>query len=146
MKKLTSIEDVLDIAIAGEIESRQLYIKMAAMVEEPFVRKTVERLAEEELQHRIKLTGVKAGKATLEHKDVGDLGIARTLEEVKPHAGMTYRELLVFAIKKEDISCKLYEKLAAVFSRAELKDLFSKLAEEEADHRRRFELQYEQMS
>jgi len=46
----------------------------------------------------------------------------------------------------EDVSFRLYEKMAAIFSGAELKDVFSKLAEEEAEHKRRFEVQYEQMS
>ncbi|MHC4174935.1 MAG: ferritin family protein, partial [Planctomycetota bacterium] len=87
-----------------------------------------------------------AGKIALEREEVGDLGIADTLEDIKPHAGMDYRELLVFAIKKENISHRLYAIMASVFSEPELKDIFRKLSEEEADHKRRFEIEYESMT
>jgi rubrerythrin len=125
MRKLRFVDEVLDFAIAGEINAHELYIKMAAMVENPWMCRTIEGFAQDELQHRAKLEAVKAGKIALEREEVGDLGIADTLEDIKPHAGMDYRELLVFA---------------------ELKDIFRKLSEEEADHKRRFEIEYESMT
>ena len=94
----------------------------------------------------IKSVHVKAGKIALERDQVGDLGISDTLEDIKPKAGMNYRELLVFAIKKENTAHKLYARLAVIFSEPELSGLFRKLAEEEADHKRRFEVQYESLT
>jgi rubrerythrin len=145
MRKLRFVDEVLDFAIAGEINAHELYIKMAAMVENPWMCRTIEGFAQDELQHRAKLEAVKAGKIALEREEVGDLGIADTLEDIKPHAGMDYRELLVFVIKKENISHRLYAIMASVFSEPELKDIFRKLAEEEADHKRRFEIEYESL-
>jgi len=110
MRKLRSIYEVLDFAIAGEINAHELYVKMAAMVENPWMCRTIKGFAQEELQHREKLEAVKAGKIALEREEVGDLGIADTLEDIKPHAGMDYCELLVFAIKKENVSHSLYMK------------------------------------
>jgi rubrerythrin len=146
MKKLASMADVLDFAIAGENESAELYSKMAAMVESPWMRKTLESLAEEEIEHRRKLKAVKAGRAVLNREDVGDLGIAETLEDVKPRADMDYRELLVFAIKKENVAHNLYMRLAVIFPEPELQDTFLKLAKEEADHKRRFEIEYDSLT
>ncbi len=146
MKKLRSINEVLDFAIAGEINAHELYIEMAAMVENPWMCRTLEGFAHEELQHRAKLEAVKAGKTALEREEVGDLGIAEMLEDIKPHASMDYRELLAFAIKKENVSHSLYATMASIFSEPELKDLFRKLAEEEADHKRRFEIEYDLMT
>lgn len=143
VKKLDSVSAVLDFAIAGEIKAYELYMGMAAMVENPWTRSTIESMAQEEKQHRAKLEAVKAGKITLENEQAGDLGIAAAIDEVEPHAGMDYRELLAFAIKKEDMSNRLYARLASVFSQPELKDIFRKLAAEEAEHKRRFEIQYE---
>ena len=58
---------------------------------------------------------------------------------------MDYRELLVFDIKKENVSHRLYSTLVSIFSEPELKALFRKLAEEQADHKRRFEIEYDSM-
>jgi rubrerythrin len=146
MKKISSMADVLDFAIAGENESAELYMKMAAMVENPWMQKTLENLAEVELEHRRRLKAVKVGRSALNREDVGDLGIAETLENVKPHANMDYRELLVFAIKKENVSHNLYMKLAVIFPEPELQDTFLKLAKEEAEHKRRFEMEYESLT
>jgi rubrerythrin len=143
VKKLNSIDKILDFAIDGEIKAHELYMKMAATVENPWICKTIEGLAQEELRHRKKLEAVKAGKIALELDEIGDLGIVEMLEDVKPHAKMDYRELLAYAIKKENISYKLYTRLASIFSEPELKDIFLKLAKEEADHKLRFEMQYE---
>ncbi len=143
MKKLRSIEEVLDFAIAGEINAHELYTEMAAKVENPWMCRTLEGFAQEELQHLAKLEAVKAGKIALEREEVGDLGITDTLEDIKPHASMGYRELLAFAIKKENVSQRLYVTMASIFSEPELKGLFHKLAEEEADHKRRFEIEYD---
>jgi rubrerythrin len=146
VKRLSSIDDILDFAIAGEIKAHELYTEMAAKAESPWMRRTLEGMAREEQQHRAKLEAVKAGKIALEREQVGDLGIAGTLEDVKPKAGMDYREFLAFAIKKEDTSHKLYTSLASIFSEPELSGLFRRLAEEEADHKRRFEVQYESLT
>lgn len=146
MKRLNSVHDILDFAIAGEIKAYELYTEMAAMVENPWMRKTIEGLAKQEQQHRKKLQAVKAGRITLEREEVGDLGITDTLEDIKPHAHMDYRELLLFAIKKEKVAHDLYARLASVFSEPQLKDTFLKLAREEADHKRRFEMQYESLT
>jgi len=146
VKKIASMADVLDFAIAGENESAELYMRMAAMVENPWMQKKLEDLAEEEIEHRRKLKAVKVGRKALNREDVGDLGIAETLEDVKPHADMDYRELLVFAIKKENVSHSLYTRLAVIFTEPELQETFKALAKEEAEHKRRFELEYESLT
>ena len=146
MKKISSMADVLDFAIAGETKAAELYMKMAAMVENPWMQEKLEGLAQEELRHRKKLKAVKTGWSALAREDAGDLGIAETLDDVKPHADMDYRELLAFAIKKENTSHGLYSRLATIFTEPELKETFEALAREEAEHKRRFELEYESLT
>ena len=65
----------------------------------------------------------KIGRRALNSEDVSDLDIAETLENVKPHPDMDYRELLAFAIKKENISQDLYTRLAVIFPEPELQDI-----------------------
>jgi rubrerythrin len=146
MKKFNSVDEVLNVAIASESKAHELYIEMAAMVDNPWMRTTLEGFAQEELRHRSKLIAVKAGWTTLEREEVADLGIAETLDDAQPHAKMDYRELLVFAIKKEDSAHKLYATMASILSEPDLKDIFNNLAEEEAAHKRRFEIEYDSIT
>ena len=143
MKKLFSVEKALDIAIAGEVDAHKLYVDMAAMVDNAWMRETIERMAQEEWEHKRKLQAARAGRATLKSGEAVELGPDEIPDGSQPKADMNFRDLLAFAIKKEDISCRLYNRLADVFLDPEIKDIFRKLAKEEADHRRRFELQYE---
>ncbi len=46
-------------------------------------------------------------------------------------------------MKKEDTSVKLYTDLAKMVQDEELKDTFLLLAQEEAEHKLRFELEYD---
>jgi rubrerythrin len=146
VKKLNSIDEILDFAISGEIKAYELYMDMAAMVENQWICKSIEGMAQEELQHQAKLKAVKARKIALKREEVDDLGIADTIENIKPQENMDDRELLMFAIKKENVSHGLYSRLALIFPEPELKDIFLKLAKEEAEHKRRFEMQYESLT
>ncbi len=146
MKKLNTMSDVLDFAISGESKAAELYMKMAAMPDNPWMRETLEGFAQEELQHHKKLIAVRTGRTALEREGVGDLGLAEKLDDVEPHPDMDFRDLLVFAIKKENVSQGLYTRLASIFTEPELQETFLKLAEQEAEHKRRFEMEYESLT
>jgi rubrerythrin len=146
MKKLSTMNDVLDFAISGESKAAELYMKMAATADNPWMRKTLEGFAQEEFQHGKKLKAVRAGRIALGREGVGDLGLAEKLDDVEPHPDMDYPELLVFAIKKENMSHGLYSRLASIFTEPELQETFLALAEQEAEHKRRFEMEYESLT
>ncbi len=138
-----SVNEVLDYAIARELEAHQLYTKLARSVQKPEMRKVLEGFAAEELEHKAKLEAVKAGKAAIGDEEVGCLGIADKLRDVKPRENMTYREILAFAMKKEKISYTLYSNLASAAQTRQLRNTFLKLAQEEAGHKLRFEIEYD---
>ena len=142
-RKFGSVDEVLDFAIARENEANLLYVRLADMVKKPELVKVLRVLAAEEVEHRMKLEAVKAGEAAIEEEEVGSLNIADYVPDVEPHPDMDYAELLVVAMKKEDLSYKLYTNLAAISQKKELRDIFSKLAQEEAGHRLRFEIDYD---
>lgn len=146
MKKLSTMRDVLDFAISGESKAAELYTKMAATADNPWMRKTLESFAEEELQHHNKLKAVRAGRNALVREGITGLGIAEKLDDAQPQSDMDYPELLVFAIKKENASHGLYTRLASIFTEPELQETFLALAEQEAQHKRRFEMEYESLT
>jgi rubrerythrin len=143
MIKFGSVDEVLDFAIARESEANLLYVRLADMVKKPEIVKVFRDLAAEEVEHRIRLEAVKAGEVSIEEEEVGNLNISDHVLDVEPHPNMDYTELLVVAMKKEDLSYKLYTNLAAISLKKELRDIFLKLAQEEAGHRLRFETEYD---
>jgi len=148
MMKFGSVDELLDAAIIREIKAQELYAKMASMVENPWMKKVLDGFAREERLHQAKLEAVKAGEITLQEVQTSDLdvGIADNIEDSKPDANMDYPELLAYAIGKENASVKLYTAMSSIISEPELKDMFLKLAREEANHKRRLEIEYDLMT
>ena len=57
---------------------------------------------------------------------------------------MDYQEALVLAMSQEKAAFKLYSKLAERSPNEQFKSLFLSLAQEEAKHKLRFELEYDE--
>ena len=77
---------------------------------------------------------------------MGNLGITNHVKSVEPYAKMGYVDMLIVGMKKEEISRKLYSDLAEVTQTQELKKMFLKLAQEEGEHKLRFEIEYDLMT
>ena len=144
MTRKDSIDEVLDFAIDREIEANQFYLDLASKIPNVAVRKVFEEFAREELGHKAKLEAMKAGKimAASLHK-VPDLKIADYVVDIEPKPDMDYQDALVLAMKKEKAAYRLYLDLAAVAEDEELTDMFLSLAQEEAKHKLRFEIEYD---
>ena len=143
MERFESAEDILDFAIEREVESHDFYMRLAERVERPLMRKVFEDFAAEELGHKAKLEAAKRGQVLLGQPQVQRLGIADYLADVEPKAEMSYQDALVLAMKKEKAAYKLYLDLAAIAEAEELTDMFLSLAQEEAKHKLRFEIEYD---
>ncbi len=146
MSKFKSIDDVLDFAISREIEAQDFYLQLADIVEKPEMAKVLSDLASEELEHKEKLQAIKAEKIKIDKEIVGNLGITGHVKSVEPHSKMSYVDLLVVGMKKEETSRKLYSDLAKAAQNQELREIFLKLAQEEAEHKLRFEIEYDLMT
>jgi len=144
MPRFRSIGDVLDLAIAREVEAQRLYANLAQLATRPEVQSVIRRLGTDEVQHRIHLEAIKAGEVAFTRKEeVGSLHIEETLAEVTPQAEMSYADLLVIAMKKEKTAFRLYTDLASMATSEALRDVLEKLAQEEAEHKLRLEIEYD---
>jgi rubrerythrin len=143
MKKFGSVDDILDFAITREIEAHDFYLELANYVEEPEMAEVLSDLASVELRHKQMLESVKAGNVVLDPEEINGLGLAEKVKEIEPDAKMDYLELLVVGMKKEEQSRLLYTNLASIARNQQIKDIFLKLAREEAAHKLRFEIEYE---
>ena len=142
-KKFGSVAEALDFAISREAEAYDFYMKWASLVEKPEMVKVLKDLAVEEQQHKIRLEAAKAGEIAIGEEEVGDLGLSDVVEAIEPKPDMSYIDLLVVAMKKENRSYRLYMDLALTVGKQELRDIFLKLAQEVAEHRLRFEIEYD---
>jgi rubrerythrin len=144
MSAPTTMEEILDFAIAREQEAVDFYTDLAAKVKSPAMKDVFVQFAGEERGHKAKLTAVKAGKRVLvTAKPVMDLKIGDYLVSETPTPDMDYREALILAMKKEKASFRLYNDLAARAGDAELREVLLALAQEEAKHKLRFEIEYD---
>jgi rubrerythrin len=139
-----SIDDLLEFAIDKEEDAAMLYINLADRAESAAMRSTLMELAAMEKGHAAKLLNVrKSGDLTRAGGKVLDLKIADYLVDVEPTADMDYQKVLTIAIKREQASQNLYADLAAAADDRELKDLMMALSQEEAEHKFRFETEYD---
>ena len=138
MDRIDSVDEILEYAIAREVEANQLYTYMAKRMENPEMSKVCEEFAKEELEHKAKLEleVMKRGQV------VSDFDISDYMMDVGNEMDMDYEELLVFAIKKEELSVSLYTDLAAVVKDKESRETLLSLAQEETEHKLRFETEY----
>lgn len=146
MDKFDSFEDILDFAISGEAEAVIFYRSLVNKVEEKWIKTVFEDFAKEEEGHKRKLEAIKAGKSfPAIKKAVTDLKIGDYLVDVDPNENehLGYQEALIIAMKKEKAAFKLYSDLAKATDNEEWKDIFLSLAQEEAKHKLRFEVEYD---
>ncbi|MGO9117657.1 MAG: ferritin family protein [Desulfomonilaceae bacterium] len=144
MQQWKSVDEVLDFAIGQEQEAFQFYTDLSARMDRPWMSEIFKSFAQEELGHKRKLEDIKIGKKLLPSQSkVLDLKIGDYLVDVEPCREMDYQQALIVAMKKEKKAFKMYNDLAAVVEDGSLQAVFMSLAQEEAKHKLRFEIEYD---
>jgi rubrerythrin len=145
MKEFNSIDDILDFAINAEQEAVNFYTSLTDQSKNPAMKKVFLDFAQEEMKHKSILLGIKENRQfNIPEVKIRDLKIADYLMNVKSSATMTYEEALILAMQKEKKAFMLYLKLSEQVSDESMKKLFLTLAQEEAKHKLRFELEYDE--
>jgi rubrerythrin len=72
-----------------------------------------------------------------------DLQLSSYLHDVEPDENMTYQQILITAMKKEERSAVLYSSLRDQSEDPDLRKIFDQLMKEEENHRHHFETLYE---
>ncbi|MDD5458319.1 MAG: ferritin family protein [Phycisphaerae bacterium] len=144
MEKFESIEQVLDFTISQEQQAHEFYKSLAAKLGNAAMKKVFENFAAEELGHKKKLEDIKkGGQMPVPDECIADLGLADIVVGGQPSGSMTYQDALIHAMKREKAAYKLYMQMAENASSAEVSNLFLWLAEQEAKHKLRFEIEYD---
>lgn len=144
MQKFKNLEEVLEFAIGNEIEARDFYWDLSKRTASDRMSEVFSDFAAEEDGHRLRLEHVKAGKGGLGMvREVPDLSIGDFIVDEDPYPEMDYASALVLAMKKEKKAFKLYLELADLYEEGDMRQLFLSLAQEEAKHKLRFEIEYD---
>ncbi len=144
MENLKTIDVIFDFAIENEIEAYKFYTSLAAKMNNAEIKKTFLEFAAEEQKHKEILEAAKKGnKIHISSEKIADLKIADFTVDVQPTENMRYQDALVLAMKKEKKAFQLYTCLSLLMHNKNDSDLFASLAQQEAKHKLRFELEYD---
>jgi rubrerythrin len=145
MKEFNNINEILDFAMGAEQRAVDLYTSLAEEAKIEDMRVVFMQFAKEEMGHKVKLLKIKEeGTLNIPDEKVMDMKIADYSGEIKATDNMDYQDALLFAMSQEKAAFKLYSALADRAPTADLKKAFQALAQEEAKHKLRFELEYDE--
>ena len=147
MTDLNNVDEILDFAIGEEEAAAAFYRDLAGRVDKAWMKQVFEGFAKEEDGHKAKLLTVKEGKKLLDSAaKVADLKIGDYLVEVEvgDSGALDYQQALVIAMKKEKAAFRLYSDLAGKTDDAGIREILLGLAQEEAKHKLRFEVEYDE--
>ncbi len=144
MREFKSVDEILDFAIGEEEASAGFYRVLAKNMDRPWMGEVFEEFAREEDGHKTTLLKFKSGEVPVPPQEkVLDLKIGDYLVDAEMNPEMDYQQALMVAMKKEKVAFKMYTDLAGVATDANAKDLLQSLAQEEAKHKLRFEIEYD---
>ena len=145
MEEFESDEEILEFAIGREVSAHQFFVDLADQMDNPTMRLLFENFAKEELRHKatLELEVMKRGKVVAAPQDTADLDQTDIMVAIDPETNIDYKNALLLAINKETKSVRLYVDLAAMVKDKESREVLLSLAEEEAKHKARFEMEYD---
>jgi rubrerythrin len=133
-------DEILEMAVAREVDASRFYLALAARVENPGIQRLFEKLAEEELEHKaiIELEIMKTGRVVREDKSPA--GLHDQKHNYAPTViDMSYKDVLIMGTQKEEASIRLYVDMAEMTTDAHSKEILVALAQEETGHKQRFQ-------
>jgi rubrerythrin len=145
MTEVNPDDEILEFAIAREIEANNFYMALAERVAKPEMRKIFEDLAQEELEHKAKLEleVMKTGKVLPVPEKAAIPEHDYIVSDDQSLLDMDYKDILMLGMEKEEASFRTYVNLVAQSKDVESGELLLALAEEEVKHKLRFETEYD---
>ena len=135
---------ILQNAINQEIEAATFYHDLQSSMQIESNKVILKELEDMEWGHKAILENLTSASFNdFEPQKIQNLKIAETLVDPPVSAGMTIQEVLMVAIKREERAWNLYSELAELSEEDKIKNIFLKLATEEAKHKLQLETIYD---
>ena len=147
MSKVNSDAEILEFAISKEVEAYHFFLALARRVDNQQMRELLEKLADEELEHkeRLELEMMKSGRTvTTEYKPPRSDSDYILTDSPLP-LDMDHKDVLLLGMEKEEAAFRTYVNLVANVHDEESREMLLALAEEEIKHKLRFETEYNEL-
>ena len=141
---MENLSVIIDFAIEREKEAVAFYSYLQKKSKFDAQKIMLKELENMERGHIVILENIRIKDfAKIEDKKIKDLHISDYVVDVKPSENMSYQDIIILAMKKEEAAKKLYTDLAKQFTGSESGKLFERLAAEESEHKLKFEKLYD---
>jgi rubrerythrin len=147
MAEFIEYDEILELAVAREVDANRFYLALAARAQNPHIRRIFEELAAEELEHKAKLELeiMKTGRVVDTSRV--PLGLQDDQPDYTPlEYEIDYRDILLMGMQKEEASFRLYVDLAGMATDANSKEVLLAIAQEEVKHKLRFQTEFDYLS
>ncbi|HOD18191.1 MAG TPA: ferritin family protein [Candidatus Cloacimonadota bacterium] len=142
---IQEFNEVLDFAVEREKEAVQFYHELQEQAHFAGQKDFLKELESMEQGHINVIENLRLKQPSeMDIKTIPNLQFSEYLVSDVDDLDLTYPNLLIKAMKREEISFKLYGDLSRKFQDSELAKLFTKLANEEAGHKYKFEQLYDE--
>jgi len=136
---------IIDYAIEREKDAVRFYHELQTSVHFAERRKLLSNLEKMEEGHVTILEGIRNKQIeNLVVPEVENLHLSEYIIQDEPEGELSYQDILIIAMKREESSHRLYTDMAVKTSDAGVQKLFLKLASEEAKHKLLFEKMYDE--
>ena len=133
---LNQYKEIIEFAIAGEIEAQEFYKDAANKVSVPYLKDMFEKFAKEEKGHEKILKGILVKDTINQYfKESTDYKVAETVEKPKLSTDMKPADAIALAMKNEEEAMKQYTDLAEACLDPSQKKVFLDLAAMERGHK-----------
>jgi rubrerythrin len=139
------LSQVIEMAIKKEEEARAFYLALYDRVQDEMAKDTLKYLAAEEGKHIEYLTTCHAGKycsEVLNLKEPVDYHVIEHLKQPDIKKNMNTAEVYLVAAKREMDAHNFYKNLAKSYPPGEVRDLLTKMANQEMKHKEKVEYLY----
>ena len=144
--ELSQLKEIIQFALEKEEEAVLFYQQCSHMTQESSMRTAFIEMAKEEERHVHLIQKFKPEKIqTITLKEIPNLKISDYIVSMKFDPKMSYKDLLILAMKREEKSYELYSELANKGNHADIIKLFQFLAQEELKHKFRLEKEYDEV-
>jgi rubrerythrin len=137
--------EILDFAVAREQEAVRFYQDLQREVKFQAQKEMLKELENMEKGHINIIESMRSkGSVDPNIPKVPNLMISEYLVDDEQHLELTYQNVLIKAMKREETAFKLYTDMSMKITDPELSTLFRKLASDEAKHKLYFEKLYDE--
>ncbi|PKN78170.1 MAG: hypothetical protein CVU48_09160 [Candidatus Cloacimonetes bacterium HGW-Cloacimonetes-1] len=142
---IQEFNEILDFAVQREQEAVSFYRDLQNQVKFQDQIQMLKELEAMEMGHIVVIESIrKKGVVETDIRNVPNMKISEYLTVDVDTLDLSYQNVLIKAMKREEAATKLYTEMSIKFGDNELSLLFRKLASEEAQHKLHFEKIYDE--